>query len=167
MRHTHQVLGHLWKLAVVIGTAGLLACEDPFISKSLVLGFIDFDNTVWPLPRIPETATAGVPLTVTVWTGHHGCGEHAFTDTGVADTGQGGYVTPRDYLTLTDGVGCAPGDLEFIAHTATFVFDEPGTAEIRLTYSTKGGSNPEDHGVVGRKVYTVAVAEADNPTGAR
>lgn len=162
MNAGHQVPRRLGKLAVAIGVAGVLACENPHISTSRVVGFIDFDNPAWPLPQIPETATAGVSLNISVWTGHRGCGEHADTATGVDATGRSAYVTPNDYLTLTDGIDCAAGDLEFIEHRATFVFDEPGTAEITLTYSTKGGSNPEDHFANGRRVYTVEVAEAGN-----
>ena len=158
MKHTHQVLRHLGKLSVAIGAAGLLACHEPAYTQTLVVGFIDFDDPAWPLPQIPETATVGVPLDVTVRTGHRGCAEYAFTGSGA--TGRSASVTPHDYLTLTDGIDCSAGGLEFIEHSATLVFDEPGTAEITLTYSSRGGSNPEDHFADGRKVYTVEVVEA-------
>ena len=65
-------------------------------------------NGTMPEPRIPRTATAGVPIEMAV------------------------------------------------------VFEEPGTAEVVLVYSTRGleWHKPEGHKGDGRKVFTVEVSEA-------
>ena len=95
---------------------------------------------------------------MTIWTGDSGCYSIGETDV-VAVTGRVAVVTPFDYLT-TGNHGCFTY-LTYFEHKATVVFDEPGTAEIVLVYSTDGWYRPEGHRGDGRKVYTVEVSEAD------
>ena len=147
-----QVRRHLAMLAVAIGAAGLLACEDPELDRGIVVGKIDFDDPAWPLPRIPDTATVGVPVEIAVWTGGSGCYEYARTDGGV--DGQSASVVPRDYFVVG---GCST-DPEFVEHRTTRVFEEAGTAEITLWYNDGGAIRREDHTDDGRKVYTVEVS---------
>ena len=145
-KRSRQVLRRLARLAVavVIGLpgCGLFSPEDP------VIGIIDFDHAAWPLPQIPETATAGVPLEMAIWTGGGGCYRQGYTEVEV--DGRSAVVTPYDFRTT--GGGDCPLLLAIFEHRTTVVFKEPGTAEIVLVYRGERG--------VGRKAYTVEVAEA-------
>lgn len=121
----------------------------------------------WPLPRIPETATAGVSLEMTIWTVDGDCTDLRQGDTEVTALGRSAVVVPYDILTTYEGgflatvddPGCF-GTLDGVERTATVVFEEPGTAEIVLVYSTDGGRLPEHFNGDGLKVYTVEVAPA-------
>lgn len=53
------------------------------------------------------------------------------------------------------GDGCTE-ELRFFEHTATLVFENPGTARVVLRYSTSGGRRNMD----GRKVFGVEVLPA-------
>ena len=154
---TRQALRHLATLAVAFGAAGLLACENPEEFRRLINGRIDFDDPTWPLPEIPETATAGVPVQITVWTGGSGCYEYAATHGSI--DGLSASVSPRDYFVVG---GCST-HREFVEHRTTRVFEEPGTAEITLYYSVYHedyrGEGEARH-LREQKVYTVEVAEA-------
>ena len=157
---TRQVLRHLAGLAVAAVIVGLPGCG-LFSPEHRVPGIIDFDDSAWPLPRIPETATAGVPLEMAVWTLDIGCIRQG--DTEVEVDGRSAVVTPYDFLMTGDDVGCARYGPRFFEHEATVVFEEPGTAEIVLVYSTGPTGkpwHPESHKGDGRKVYTVEVVEA-------
>lgn len=154
-----QVLRHLARLAATIAIVGLPGCG-LFSTEHRVIGIIDFDDSAWPLPRIPETATAGVPLEMVVSTMATGCYRQGGTEVEV--DGRSAVVTPYDFLT-TGGDAACPAPLGFFEHGATVVFEEPGTAEIVLVYSTGTTGKPwhtESHKGDGRKVYTVEVAEA-------
>lgn len=144
----------LAKLAVAIGVTGLVACGDPELERGIVVGKIDFDDPTWRLPRIPGTATVGVPVEIAVWTGGSGCYEYGYTRGGV--DGLSATVIPNDYFIVG---GCST-DREFVEHMTTRIFEEPGTAEITLHYSDGGAVSREDHQGDRRKVYTVAVSPA-------
>ena len=152
LRRWRQVLRHLTMLAVAFGASGLLACEDPELSRGFVIAKIDFDDPTWPLPQIPETATVGVPVEIAVWTGGSGCYEYLDTRGGV--DGRSANVIPHDIFIVG---GCST-DPQFVEHRTTRVFDEPGTAEITLWYSDGGAILRKDHSGEGRKVYTVEVS---------
>ena len=155
-RRTRQLRRHLTLLAVAIGAAGFLACEEEEEwSRGIVVGKIDFDDPAWPLPQIPETATVGVPLEMVIWTGGNGCYEYVRTAGGV--NGRSATVRPEDYFTV--GLDCST-DPEFVEHRTTRVFEEAGTAEITLWYSDGGAITREDHSGAERKVYTVEVSPA-------
>ncbi len=157
-RRTRPVRRRLATLAVAIAAVGIPACDDdPEQFRRLVHGRIDFDDPTWPLPQIPETATVGAPVQITVWTGGSGCYEYVQTDGGV--DGRSATVIPRDDFIVG---GCST-HREFIEHRTTRVFEEPGTAEVVLYYSVYH----EDYRGEGearhfreRKVYAVEVAEA-------
>ena len=140
------------RLAAALAVVALGGCG---VFDSRVIGLIDFDDEGWPLPEIPETATAGVPIEMTIWTMETGC--YRIGETEVAVAGRIAEVTPFDYVT-TGAFGCTD-HLAFFEHKATVVFREPGTAEIVLRYSTWG--RPGDHNGDGRKVYAVEVVPAD------
>lgn len=148
-RHKRPVLRHLTKMAVAIG---LFACTDPEHSSGIVIGKIDFADPAWPLPEVPDTATAGVPVQIAVWTGGSGCYEYARTLGGVA--GRTATVIPWDTFIIG---GCST-DRQFAEHRTTRVFEEPGTAEVTLHYSDAGAISRADHRGDRRKVYTVAVS---------
>ena len=155
---TRQVLRHLARLAVAAVIVGLPGCG-LFSTEHRVIGIINFDDSAWPLPRIPETATAGVPLEMAVWT--LGICPLRQGDAEVEVDGRSAVVTPYDFLRTGDDFAC-PLIYRRFEHEATVVFEEPGTAEIVLVYSTgsTGELGPESHKGDGRKVYTVEVAEA-------
>ena len=153
---TRQVLRHLARLAVAVAIVGLPGCDSPReVVEHRVIGTIDFGPYGTP-PRIPETATAGVALEIVVTTRGAGC--HKQGDTEVEVNGRSAVVTPYDILT-TGYDGCYDIGKHF-EHRTTVVFEEPGTAEIVLVYSTSAANYPEGHKGDGRKVYTVEVAEA-------
>jgi len=102
------------------------------------------------LPEIPETATAGVPFEMTIWTIGDHC-NYIGGETDVAVTGPIAEVTPFDYVTGSDGCVLLPAYFE---HKATVVFQEPGTAAIVLVTGT------DFHKEVKRKLYTVEVSPA-------
>ncbi len=152
--HKLPALRHLTRLAVAIGAVGLGACGDPESERGIVIGKIDFDDPTWRLPRIPETATVGVPVEIVVWTGGSGCYEYSRTAGGV--DGRSATVIPID----TFIVGGCSTDREFVEHRTTRTFEEPGTAEITIQYSDGGAVSREDHKGDLRKVYTVSVSPA-------
>ncbi len=110
---------------------------------------------VFRLPEVPETATAGVPVEVTIWTVDL-CG-YRIGETEVAVTDRVAEVTPFDYLTGDEVCSLLyEGHFE---HKAKVVFPEPGFANIVLVYSTAMG-RPESDNRDGRKVYSVKVSPA-------
>lgn len=142
------------RLAVAIAVVGLGGCGifGPTTDRR-VIGAIDFDDR--PLPEIPETATAGVPVKMTIWTvGAGGC-HYSQGETDVAVTGPIAEVTPFDYVKEAD-VCFRPW--RHFEHKATVVFQEPGTAAIVLVYSDFWENR---HKGDRRKVYTVEVSPAD------
>lgn len=149
-KHARGALRLPGRLAVAIAVVGLGGCG-LFDSKDRVIGVIEFDDMHWRLPEVPETATAGVPLEMTIWTGETGC--YSIGETDVAVTGRIAEVTPFDYVT-TGNYACTD-HLAYFEHKTKVVFQEPGTAEIVLVYSTSW-----DHKGEGRKVYTVEVTPA-------
>ena len=165
-----STIRHLTGLAVAIVTVALLGC-DPRATDHHVIGLIPFDDpaySYWPLPQIPDTATAGVPLEMTIWTMYSDCdGDMRGGETEVTALGRSAVVVPYDILTTYEGgfpvtvndPGCF-GDLYDSEHKATVVFEEPGTAKIILLYSTDGGHLPEYFNADGRRVYTVEVTPA-------
>lgn len=170
-KHARGPLRHPASLAAAIVTVALLGCE-PRATDHHVIGVIPFDNPLyhyWPLPQIPDTATAGVPLEMTIWTMYTDCGgDMRQGDTEVTALGRSAIVIPYDILTTYEGgfpvtvndPGCFGGLYDF-EHKTTVVFEEPGTAEIILLYSTDGGRLPEYFNADGHKVYTVEVAPAE------
>ena len=157
-----RVLRRLWIAAVAIGLVGPVGCEDPPLEYDRVIGIIDFDHPDWRLPVIPDTATAAVPFEIIVWTGGNSC--HRGGDTEVSAWDRTALVIPFDYRIAPRPGGNDPGcfpELSMFRHAATLVFEEPGTAEIVLVYSTdRKAYLPEHYKGDGRKVYTVEVAEA-------
>ncbi len=149
-KHARGALRLAARLAVAIAVVGLGGCGifGPTTDRR-VIGAIDFDHMGWK-QEVPETATAGVPIEMTVWT-MNGC--HFPGETEVAVTGRIAEVTPFDYLRTGDNAVCTYQ--LYLRHSATVVFPEPGTAEIVLVYSTD-----LDHRGDGRKVYTVEVSPA-------
>ena len=157
-----RVLRRTAVLAVAIGAAGLLACtdegpvdrrQDRVVGHIGEAGFSDPEYR----PRIPETATAGVPLEIRFWTWGGGCLHEGDTESVVS--GRSVEVTPYDLLTWGTDLVCT-ADFRYLDHTARVVFDDPGTSEIVLRYSTGSGWRPRDFDGAGRKVFTVEVAEA-------
>lgn len=137
-------------LLVTSAAVALPACGDLFGSRERVFGNIDFDHRDF---HIPETATAGVPLRLVIWTMGGGCHEGGGTEVDV--DGLSAVVTPYDYVRSGGGGDC-PSLLAHFDHGTTVVFEEPGDAEIVLRYSTGGGS----HNTSGRKASSVKVSPA-------
>ena len=140
---------HLGRLFAGIVVVVSLSCYGP---ADRVVGHIDFSDIRGHEPQIPETAIAGVPFPVTVWTMGGGC--HEGGDTEVDIDGLTAEVTPYDYLETRFGV-CTDILLRF-EHKATVRFDAPGPGEVVLRYSTDNW----DHNRDGRKVFTVEVSPA-------
>ena len=166
-KRSRRGLRRLARLAVAVVVVGLPGCGlfSPADPEHRVVGTMRF-NDYWPEALIPGTATAGVPFEIAIWTGGGACYRRG--DTEVAVHGRAAVVTPYDSFTHVgprcpaDG-WCGTSPSAFFEHRATVVFEEPGTAEVVLVYSTGFGwfYDPEDHKGDGRKVYTVDVAEAE------
>ena len=151
---TRRVLRDLRWLAVVVSMVGLLGCVETGPSEYRVVGLIRFDDVYWPLPEIPERATANVPSEITTWTGGSSCYRRG--DTEVVVNGRSAVVTPYDIYEDHD-LGCYT-NLTFFEHKATVLFKEPGTAEIELVYTDGRAGRPDENDKGdGRKVYTVEV----------
>ncbi|MYA63418.1 MAG: hypothetical protein F4139_15360 [Gemmatimonadetes bacterium] len=168
-KRARSTLRQLAGLAVAIVVCALLGC-DPVPTDHRVVGTVYIDEPRvpnWPLPQVPDTATAGVPLEITIWTVDTGCRDMRQGDTEVTALGRSAIVIPYDILTTYEGgflltindPGCF-GTLDAFEHKATVVFEEPGTATIWLLYSTLGGPEPEDNTADGQQVYTVEVLPA-------
>ena len=154
-----RAIGHLARLAVLIGAIAFPACIDEGAVEHRVVGNIPFGvfAELGFLPQIPDTVTATVPMQITFWTaGSASC--ILFDDTEVVGSGRSVGVIPYD-IVVTRPNGCFT-ILDFLEHKATVVFEEPGTAEIVLVYSTQGSYWPEEYTADGRKVYTVEVVPA-------
>ena len=152
-KHARGALRLAARLAVAIAVVGLGGCGifGPTTDRR-VIGAIEFADR--RLPEIPETATAGVPIKMTIWTAGGGC-HYSRGETDVAVTGPIAEVTPFDYVREADV--CTLPLLNF-EHKATVVFQEPGTAAIVLVYSDFwDGSHKGDR----RKVYAVEVSPAE------
>lgn len=162
---TRQVLRHLTRLAVAVVIVGLPGCglSSPEEPEHRVIGIIHFNGTM-PEPRIPRTATAGVPLEMAIWTGGGACYRQG--DTEVAVNGRAAVVTPYDLFTIADrdcpdDGWCGTSPHALFDHRVTVVFEEPGTAEVALVYSTGlDWYDPDGHEGDGRRVFTVEVSPA-------
>jgi len=146
----HRVSRRAGRFLVAVAAVALVACDDPGAppEENRVIGNVVFGDGMEP--RIPKTATAGVPLEITIWT--TGNGGYRAADTEVAYSGRSALVTPYDYMdpsVLTD-------DLRYMEHRTKVVFDDPGTAEIVLVFRT---NLPHGRygGRYGSRAYTVEV----------
>jgi len=152
-KRVSRVPRHLGRLFAGIVVVVSLSCGGLVnLLRDRVVGHIDFSDVRGHEPQIPETATAGVPFPVTVWTMGGGC--HDGGDTEVDVDGLSAEVTPYDYLRTGAGV-CTDILLRF-EHKVTVRFDAPGPGEVVLRYSTDSW----DHNSDGRKVFTVEVSPA-------
>ena len=142
-------------LLLAIGAVALPACDAG--EEHRVVGYVDLTGDLANNePQVPETATASVPMPITLWTTGGGC--HRRGDTEVSVDGRSAVVTPYDFVRV-GGFVCTD-ILVVFEHRTTVVFDEPGTAQIVVRYSTGERFLPHDHDGAGRKVYTVEVAPA-------
>lgn len=157
---TPRARGRPGILLLAVGAAAMPACDDPPSrpwEEHRVVGYVDLTgDDAGHEPQIPETATASVPVPITLWTTGGGC--HSGGDTEVSVDGRSAVVTPYDFVMVGD-VACTL-ILKVFEHKTTVVFDEPGTAEIVLRYSTGKHFPPHDHDAAGRKVYAVEVSPA-------
>ncbi len=146
-RGVRQASLRVGRFLVAAAAVALVGCDDPgaLPEDNRVIGNVLFGDDKGP--RIPQTATAGIPLEITIWT--VGNGGYRAADTEVAYSGRSAVVTPYDYMdpsVLTD-------DLRYMEHRTTVVFDDPGTAEIVLVFRTELGYP----GRYGSEAYTVEV----------
>jgi len=156
-KHARGALRLAARLAVAIAVVGVGGCGifGPTTDRRVI-------GILGRLPEIPETATAGVPFEMTIWTQGDHC-NYIGGETDVAVTGPIAEVTPFDYVTGSSGCILLPAYFE---HKATVVFQEPGTAAIVLVTATgmrpQGGIHRTDdwHKEVKRKLYTVEVSPA-------
>ena len=148
---------HLARLAAAIVAVPLIGCDpedgrgDPVIGHIPAQGFADPAYQ----PQIPDTVTAGVLFEMTFWTWGGGCMENGYTTSSFG--GRSAEVTPYDLLTWGPDVVCTM-ELDYYRHQVNLFFQNPGTAEIVLRYSTAGGWTPDDFDGDGRRVYTVEVS---------
>lgn len=148
-RGIRQACRHACRFLFGVAAVALVSCDNPGAPPEdiRVIGEVAFGDDMEP--RIPQTATAGVPLEITIWT--TGNGGYRAADTEVAYSGRSAVVTPYDYMdpmVLTD-------DLLYLEHRAKVVFDDPGTAEILLVFRTDQG-HP---GRYGFRAYTMEVTQ--------
>ncbi len=140
-----RVLRRAGTLLVAIGAVAVAACDDPYALEAVrVVG-------AWNgQAQIPDTMTAGVPSEITFWTNGDGCVTGGETEVDI--TGRSALVIPYDYLGY-GGSSCGVWLIQFFEHKADVVFNDPGTAEITIAYSSDGWYLRR----YGYKVYTVEV----------
>ncbi len=142
-----RVLRRAGTLLVAIGAAAVAACDDPYAPEGFrVVGALDLGKQV----QMPDTMTAGVPSEIVFWT-HGRCITGGETEVDIA--GRSALVIPYDYLGGAEAVGCGILLTHWFEHKAEVVFDDPGTAEITISYSSDGVYLRR----YGYKVYTVEV----------
>ena len=153
-KRAHRALHDLGRLLAGLSLVAALSCDDPLEGppSDRVVGYIGFSLVRGHEPQVPETATANIPLDVTVWTMGDGCVEGG--DTEVAVDGLRAEVTPYDFVDWS-AAACTL-ELRLFEHAATLVFEDPGIAEVVLRYSTRYHDRIPD----GRKVYAVEVSPA-------
>ena len=140
-----RVLRRTGALLLAIGAAAVAACDDPYAPEGLrVVG-------AWggPVP-VPDTMTAGVPSEI-VFRTQGRCMSGGETEVDIA--GRSALVIPYDYVGGAEALGCGILLLHRFEHRADLVFDDPGTAEITIAYSSDGRHLRR----YGYKVYTVEV----------
>ena len=147
-RGIHRVSRRVGRFLVAVAAVALVACDNPGapVEENRVIGNVVFGDDMEP--RIPQTATAGVPLEITIWT--TGNGGYRAAGTEVAYSGRSAVVTPYDYRdpsVLTD-------DLRYMEHRTKVVFQDPGTVEIVLVFRTDLGYPGRRYG---SRAYTVEV----------
>ncbi len=153
---------HPGRLLVAAGALALLACDSLFLSgyrDVRIVGHIDFSDIAGFEPRIPETATAGVPVEIVFWTIGGGCVQR-IDGTEVVRGRESAVVTPYDIFAeaRSGDFGCTD-DLRYLEHRTTVVFEDPGTARIVLRYSAT--SDPWDDRIADEQVdYVVEVSPA-------
>lgn len=148
-RGIRQACRHACRFLFGVAAVALVSCDNPGAPPEdiRVIGEVAFGDDMEP--RIPQRATAGVPLEITIRT--IGNGGYRAADTEVAYSGRSAVVTPYDYMdpsVLTD-------DLRYLEHRTKVVFDDPGTAEIVLVFMTDLGYP----GRYGSRTYTVEVTK--------
>lgn len=142
-----RVLRRACALLVAIGAVAVAACDDPYAFEAVrVVGALELAKPV----QIPDTMTAGVPSEITFWTNGGGCVTGGETEVNV--TGPSALVIPYDYLGSEESL-CGLSLLQYFEHRANVVFNDPGTAEITIAYSSDGWYLRR----YGYKVYTVEV----------
>ena len=100
-------------------------------------------------PQIPETAIAGVPLQIKVWT-FHSCARNA----GIEVSEYGGSAEATPYIsTMVEGACTLVS--EPIEHRAELVFRYTRESEVVLRYSTAQGGSWKANGTM---VYKVTVS---------
>lgn len=150
------------RLLVATVALALAACEfaNPVEHRDVaIVAHMDFSDPWDPRPEIPETATAGVPLEIAFWTRGGGC-VRRIDRTEVVRGRESAVVTPYDVLAVSP---ICTDDIRFLVHSASVVFDEPGTATVVLRYSTTADPR-EDRIADGQREYTVEVSRAGTVT---
>lgn len=142
-----RVLRRAGAVLVTIGAATVAACDDPYAHEAVrVVG-------AWNgQAQIPDTMTAGVPSEIVIWTHGGGCVTRGETEVDIA--GRSALVIPYDYLG-SEEASCGILPLLTFKHRAHVVFDDPGTAEITIAYSSDGWYLRR----YGYWVYTVEVVQ--------
>lgn len=146
-RDIRQVCRHAGRFLVAAAAVALVACDDPGapLEEDRVIGNVVFGDD--REPQVPQTATAGVPFRITIWTA--GNGGYRAADTEVAYGGRLAVVTPYDYMDQS----IRTDDLRYLEHEAKVVFNDPGTAEVVLVFRTGGP------GRFGSRAYSVEVTQ--------
>lgn len=135
-------------LLLAIGAAALAACDDPHAPEGFrVVGSLEWDSKQ---VQIPDTMTAGVPSEIVFWTNGDGCVTGGETEVDIV--GRSALVIPYDYLG-GPGSSCGIKPLRFFEHRAEVVFNDPGTAEVTIMYSSDGWYQRR----FGYRYYTVEV----------
>ena len=149
-RDIHQVSRRAGRFLVAVAAAAFVACENPGapLEDNRVIGEVMFGDGMEP--RIPQTATAGVPLEITIWTIGNGGYRAAGTEVAYSDRSTV-VVTPYDYMNPS----VRTDDLRYMEHRTKVVFDDPGTAEIVLVFRT----NLPQPGRYGSRAYKVEVTQ--------
>lgn len=145
---------YLGGVLAAVAAAGLPACDVDVQSLRVVGVYVPGETQE---PIMPETATAGVPKEIAIWTVGT-CTTAGDIEVRYSLGGRLAEVTPYDYENLR---GNCPDRLRHLEHKANLVFDEPGTAHVVFRYSTmRCGWPPEFRPPDRQETYIVQVSPA-------
>ena len=151
------------RLLVATVALALAACEsaNPAEHRDVaIVAHMDFSDPGDPQPEIPETATAGVPLEIAFRTRGGGC-VRRIDRTEVVRGRESAVVTPYDVLGVSP---VCTDDIRFLLHSASVVFDEPGTRKGRPSIQHLGCHDGRPHSGRAAGVHRRGVPGRDRDT---
>ena len=126
--------------AAVFAVVPTTGCDSADAGETRAPGVLVQNPPDYPALTAPDTVVVGRPFTVTTFTAGGGCVRKG--DTEVAVTSLMAEIRPFDLFVDPGPDGACPAFLTYYPHTATFAFQETGTATVRVL----GAAEPSGFG---------------------